>query len=125
MANEKQGGSMFNALTVGSKVVGTIAADSDFRIDGLIEGDLQCSGKVVIGEEGKVKGTITCQNAEILGFLDGKITCYQQLSLRSSGKIEGEVKTKTLIVEPGATFDGSCSMAQKGAAEAAKETAVK
>ena len=117
MAIEKQGGTMFNALTAGSKIVGTISADSDFRIDGLIEGDLQCTGKVVIGEEGKVKGTIVCQNAEILGFLDGKITCQQQLSLRTSGKIEGEVKTKTLIVETGAIFNGSCSMAQKAAEE--------
>jgi cytoskeletal protein CcmA (bactofilin family) len=111
MANEKQqSGLMFNALTAGSKIVGNITADSDFRIDGLIEGELNCSGKVVIGEAGCIKGTIICQNAEILGLLDGKITCKQQLSLRSSGKIQGDVQTKTLIVEPGATFNGTCSM---------------
>ena len=46
MANEKQqSGLMFNALTAGSKIVGSITADSDFRIDGMIEGDLNCSGK--------------------------------------------------------------------------------
>jgi len=111
MANDKQqGGLMFNALTAGSKIVGNITADSDFRIDGLIEGDLNCTGKVVIGEAGRVKGTITCANAEILGLLEGKITCHQQLSLRASGKINGDVLTKTLIVEPGAIFNGTCSM---------------
>ena len=111
MANEKpQGGMLFNALTAGSKIVGTITADSDYRIDGLIEGDLNCTGKVVIGEAGRVKGTVICQNAEILGLLDGKITCHQQLSLRSSGKVHGEVQTKVLIVEPGAQFNGTCSM---------------
>ena len=117
MANEKQqSGLMFTALTAGSKIVGNIVADSDFRIDGLIEGDLQCTGKVVIGEAGRVKGTIGCQNAEILGLLEGKITCGQQLSLRSSGKIQGDVQTKTLIVEPGAIFNGTCSMgAEKSA----------
>ena len=123
MANEKQqSGLMFNALTQGSKIVGNISADSDFRIDGLIEGDLNCTGKVVIGEAGRVKGTIVCQNAEILGLLDGKIRCSQQLSLRSSGKIQGDVQTKTLIVEPGAIFNGTCSMGAAKAAEApAKE----
>ena len=121
MANEKQGGLMFNALTVGSKIVGNVTADSDFRIDGLIEGDLQCSGKVVIGEEGKIKGTIVCQNAEIMGLLEGKITCRQQLSLRASGRIQGEVHTKTLIVEPGAVFNGSCSMNNKVAEAAEKK----
>ncbi len=112
---------MFNALTAGSKIVGNIAADSDFRIDGLIEGDLQCTGKVVIGEAGRVKGTIVCQHAEIMGLLEGKIKCHQQLSLRSSGKIQGDVHTKTLIVEPGAIFNGTCSMgAEKAAAPAAE-----
>ena len=111
MANEKQqSGLMFNALTAGSKIVGNITADSDFRVDGLIEGDLNCTGKVVIGEGGKVKGTINCANAEIMGLMEGKINCSQQLSLRTSGKIVGDVKTKTLIVEPGATFNGTCSM---------------
>ena len=113
MANERQqSGLMFNALTAGSKIVGTITADSDYRIDGLIEGELNCSGKVVIGESGRIKGTVNCQNAEIMGFLDGKINCSQQLSLRASGKIQGDVQTKTLIVEPGAQFNGTCAMSQ-------------
>ena len=117
MANEKQqSGMMFNALTAGSKIVGNITADSDFRIDGLIEGEINCTGKIVIGEAGRVKGTIVCENAEILGLMDGKITCRQQLSLRASGKIQGDVQTKTLIVEPGALFNGTCSMgAEKSA----------
>ena len=121
MANEKQqGGLMFNALTAGSKIVGTITADSDYRIDGLIEGELNCNGKVVIGEAGRIKGTVTCQNAEILGLMDGKITCQQQLSLRASGKIHGDVMTKTLIVEPGALFNGTCSMGATASSEPKK-----
>ena len=80
MANEKQqSGMMFNALTAGSKIVGNITADSDFRIDGLIEGEINCTGKIVIGEAGRVKGSIVCENAETMGLMDGKITCRQQL----------------------------------------------
>ena len=60
MATQQQTGTLYNALTAGSKIIGTIIADSDIRIDGTIEGDLQCSGKVVISEKGKVKGTIDC-----------------------------------------------------------------
>ena len=94
MADKQQSGMMFNALTAGSKIVGNITADSDFRVDGLIEGDLNCSGKVVIGESGRIKGTVVCGNAEILGFMEGKITCHQQLSLRASGKISGDKELK-------------------------------
>ena len=120
MANDKQqSGMMFNALTAGSKIVGNITADSDFRIDGLIEGDLNCNGKVVIGEAGRIKGTVVCTNAEILGLMEGKITCSQQLSLRANGKINGDVHTKTLIVEPGALFNGTCAMGSNEAVKAA------
>ena len=110
MASENKSGLMFNALTAGSKIVGNINADSDFRIDGTIEGELNCTGKVVIGEGGRVKGAINCQNAEIMGLMEGKVNCHQQLSLRSKGKIQGDVVTKTLIVEPGAQFNGTCAM---------------
>ena len=121
MANEKQqSGLMFNALTAGSKIVGNITADSDYRVDGLIEGDLNCTGKVVIGEAGKIKGTVNCANAEIMGLMEGKICCSQQLSLRTSGKIVGDVRTKTLIVEPGAQFNGTCSMGMEKAPEIKK-----
>lgn len=105
-----QPGTLYNALTAGSKIIGTIIADSDIRIDGTVEGDLNCSGKVVIGEQGKLKGTISCQNAEILGNLDGKIEVKNTLALRASGNIKGEVSTQILIVEPNALFNGSCSM---------------
>lgn len=107
---QQQSGTLYNALTAGSKIIGTIIADSDVRIDGTVEGDLQCTGKVVIGEQGSLKGTVTCQNAEIMGKLDGKITVEHTLALRASGNIKGEVATGTLIVEPNAVFNGTCSM---------------
>lgn len=116
-SNNQNTGTLYNALTAGSKIIGTIIADSDIRIDGTVEGDLQCSGKVVIGEQGKIKGTIACQNAEILGKLDGKIDVKSTLALRATGNIHGEVSTKTLIVEPNAIFNGSCSMAAEKAQE--------
>ena len=116
---QQQPSTLYNALTSGSKIIGTIIADSDIRIDGVVEGDLQCSGQVVIGDQGKLKGTITCQNAEIMGNLDGKIDVRSTLALRATGNIHGDVSTKTLIVEPNAVFNGSCSMGKTP--EAAKK----
>lgn len=113
---QQQSGTLYNALTAGSKIIGTIIADSDIRIDGTVEGDLQCAGKTVIGEKGMLKGTIQCQNAEILGNVDGKITVQQTLALHATGNIKGDVITQTLIVEPNAVFNGTCSMSKETAA---------
>ena len=103
-------GAMYNALTNGSKIVGEIFADSDFRIDGDVEGTITCNGKVVIGQKGFLKGSISCANAEIIGTVEGNITVSEILSLRSTANIKGNVKTQILLVEPNAVFEGSCSM---------------
>lgn len=103
-------GTLYNALTSGSKIIGTIVTDSDIRVDGVIEGDVQCTGKLVIGEQGSIKGTVVCQNAEIMGVLDGKIDVKYSLALRASSRITGEIKTQTLVVEPNAVFNGTCMM---------------
>lgn len=103
-------GAMYNALTNGSKIVGEIFADSDFRIDGEVEGTITCSGKVVIGQKGILKGSISCTNAEIIGTVVGDIFVSETLSLRGTAVIKGDVKTKILMVEPSAVFNGSCSM---------------
>jgi cytoskeletal protein CcmA (bactofilin family) len=111
MTTQPQPGSaQFNALTAGSKIIGTVIADNDIHVDGTIEGEIKCTGKVVIGENGFVKGTITCQNADIQGKLDGKIDVKQTLSLRASAHLQAEVNTQVLIVEPNAVFNGTCNM---------------
>jgi cytoskeletal protein CcmA (bactofilin family) len=103
-------GAMYNALTNGSKIVGKIFADSDFRIDGEVEGTITCNGKVVIGQKGYLKGSISCVNAEIIGSVEGDVVVTETLSLRGTAVIKGDVRTKILMVEPNAVFNGTCSM---------------
>ena len=115
MASTHQAGALYNSLTAGSKIIGTVVTDSDFRIDGMIEGDVQCKGRVVLGDHGIVKGDLTCQNADIMGTINGSLHVDGTLSLRATGSIIGDVKTKVLVIEPKAQFNGSCSMAQEKA----------
>jgi cytoskeletal protein CcmA (bactofilin family) len=65
---------------------------------------------VVIGQTGVLKGKITCLNAEIIGHVQGNIIATDTLTLRSTANVTGDVKTKILVVEPNAVFNGNCSM---------------
>ncbi len=117
---QQNAGSVYNALTSGSKIIGTVIADSDIRIDGVVEGDVKCSGKVVLGEHGRIQGTVECHNAEIMGILDGKIHVKHSLALRASSKTNGEISTQTLMVEPEAVFNGSCIMSKQSVEQTVK-----
>ena len=99
-----------NRIVQGTKIIGTVVSDGGFRIDGEIEGDVKTEGKVVIGATGKVKGTLTCASADIEGVFNGKLVVSETLSLRSTATIEGEVFINKLAVEPGATFNATCTM---------------
>ncbi len=102
-----------NIVAKNTSVVGDISSDGDFRVDGKIEGTIKTSGRVVIGQEGNVTGTIDCTNADIEGTFSGKLIVDQTLSLKSTANISGEVTLGKLSVEPGAAFNATCNM--KGA----------
>lgn len=97
---------------------GDINSQGDFRIDGKVKGTIITAGRVVIGREGSVNGTIECTNADIEGKFSGKLTVDQLLSLKATANISGEVVLDKLSVEPGATFNASCNM--KGSVKALK-----
>ncbi|MCB0473876.1 MAG: polymer-forming cytoskeletal protein [Flavobacteriaceae bacterium] len=107
-----------NIIGKNSSFTGDISSEGDFRIDGKIQGNVKTSGRVVIGQEGAVEGTIECSNADIEGSFSGNLTVDQLLSLKSTASIHGEVVLGKLSVEPGATFNASCSM--KGSVKALK-----
>ena len=105
--------SAINMLVSGTHIEGTIVAKSDIRIDGTVDGTLQCSGKLIIGAEGKVEGQSTCQNAVIEGTFKGTLVVHDSLDVRESANVIGDIKTGKLNVQAGAIFNGNCDMGQK------------
>ena len=101
-----------NRMSPGTEIKGDIVGKGDFRIDGKLEGNIETSGRIVIGEKGFVKGTIKCLNAEVEGKVEGDIKTTEQLLLKSTANISGETVVGRLAIEPGATFNGTCSMNQ-------------
>lgn len=108
--SQQNSGTQYNSLTAGSKIIGTVVTDSNIRVDGTIEGDVKCAGKLVVGEKGLIKGTVECLCAEIMGHVEGKIVAKQNLSLRATSCVKGDISALTLTVEPNAMFNGSCVM---------------
>ena len=103
-----------NRIEKNTKIKGDIISEADFRIDGKLDGNVKTSGKVVIGKGGYIHGKVECVNADIEGSFNGELLVSDLLSLKSSAVIEGTVSVTKLAVEPGATFNASCTMKGKG-----------
>ena len=99
-----------NTFAQDTKIIGNIESDGDIRMDGAMEGKLNCKGRVVIGPDAHIKGTIYARNAEILGNVEGEITVIDLLTLKSTAFINGDLIMGKFSVEPGARFTGNCKM---------------
>ena len=99
-----------NLIGNGTTIEGDIKANGDVRIDGLLTGSIHTKGKLVVGPSGKIEGKVVCQNADISGSINGKVNVSDLLALKSSAKLNGDISTGKLAIEPGATFTGACTM---------------
>ena len=102
--------SAINMIGSGTVITGDIKSQGDIRVDGSLSGSIETQGKIVVGQGGVVEGDVICKDADVAGVLKAKITVSQLLSLKSSAKLNGDIITNKLSIEPGATFTGSCSM---------------
>ncbi len=110
MAKNIENDASRNHISHDTKIVGDIETNGDIRLDGQLAGSIRSKGKVVLGNTGKVEGEIFCQNANISGEVKGRLIVSELLSLQASSKVEGEINTGKLAIEPGALFTGNCSM---------------
>lgn len=110
MKNSTNNNSVINMIGNGTVITGDIQSKGDIRIDGILKGSVKTDGKLVVGSTGIVEGDVTCSNADVSGEIKAKITVSQLLSLKSSSKLNGDIITNKLSIEPGASFSGSCSM---------------
>jgi cytoskeletal protein CcmA (bactofilin family) len=104
-----------NRICEGTEIKGAIKTTTDFRVDGRIEGNIQCEGRIIIGEKSHIKGEIISKNMEISGHVEGNISVEGLLSLKSSAVVDGEITIGKLVVEVGAIFNGNCHMVKKTA----------
>ena len=52
----------FNRIIHGTEIKGDIKSKDDIRFDGKLTGNINISGKIIIGQSGTIKGEITCKN---------------------------------------------------------------
>jgi cytoskeletal protein CcmA (bactofilin family) len=91
------------------KIIGQglkIISQGTLQVDGEVEGDV-AGAEVIIGEQGKVTGTVAAERVIVRGKISGVIR-GMTVALQSSAKVEGDIHHISLAIEQGAEFDGRC-----------------
>ena len=99
------------------KIVGSglrIISQGTLQVDGEIEGDVG-GAEVIIGEEGRVTGTVAAERVIVRGRIAG-IVRGVTVTLQSTAQVEGDIHHVSLAIEQGAEFDGRCRRAAEASA---------
>ena len=108
--NTTVAGGQTSIIAQGCKFDGKITVRGTLRIEGEYKGDISEPESLVIGKTGVVRGSCKVKNAIIGGQLFGNITAENKIELQSGSHVEGDLKTKRLVIDEGVFFEGNCSM---------------
>jgi cytoskeletal protein CcmA (bactofilin family) len=88
---------------------GDIQSDGGVRIDGILEGSIDITGNLVIGEGAKVIAGISANNISISGAIKGNIT-GNRVEILETGRVWGDLTINSLLLNEGAYLRGQTTM---------------
>jgi cytoskeletal protein CcmA (bactofilin family) len=94
----------------GARLEGTVVSAGNLRIDGQIKGQINADGDVTLSPQSQVEADIRAQNVSVAGRFKGNIIVKGKAHLARGGRIDGNITSKTLVVEEGGTFHGQSIM---------------
>jgi cytoskeletal protein CcmA (bactofilin family) len=122
--NDKEG-TMMTVIAKGTVIEGKFECSENVRLDGTINGDLKVEKRLVMGDTSVVQGNIHARDAAIKGRIKGDVNVKEALHLMDTAVIEGNIVAKTMVVDEGARYNGSCKIGAMIAAAAAPAATAK
>ncbi|MBU1092164.1 polymer-forming cytoskeletal protein [Patescibacteria group bacterium] len=97
---------------IGKEVIveGELNGEGDIQINGQFTGEIEIAGDLIVGEHGKVKAEIEAKNIYVAGEVDGDIKAREKLHILETGRVNGNVTSQALSIEPGGILKGSSQM---------------
>jgi len=93
-------------------IEGKITHPKSLRIDGKLIGEVHCEGDVYIGKEGITEPLIKANNLVISGEANGDIVVNGKVHIKSTGKLNGSITSKGIIIDEGGVFTGNSKIIQ-------------
>ncbi len=95
-------------IGAGTFIKGALSVKGLVRFDGDIDGDLETSGNIIIGEQARIRGNVTANSAIVNGIILGDIVAPEGVKLFASSIVLGDVVSKKIYLEEKVLLQGKC-----------------
>lgn len=93
-----------------AEVSGKLSFVVPTRIEGKLKGEVKASDLLVIGPQAVVQASVRAEQLVVLGEIRGEVQGVTRVEICSGGRVYGDVATKCLVIQEGATFEGHSKM---------------
>jgi cytoskeletal protein CcmA (bactofilin family) len=118
-------GGSFSRLGPSLTWEGKLSGDEDLLVEGRFRGEIQMPAhQVTIGGQGQVEGEVRASAIIVEGEVRGNLSAAQQVLVRASGRVLGDIRAPRVALDQGCRFKGAIDMEPKndnGRGEARRE----
>ena len=103
----------------GARLEGNVVSAGSLRIDGQVKGQINADGDVTLSPQSQVDADIRAQNVSVAGKFKGNVVVKGKAHLARGGRVDGNITSKSLVIEEGGIFHGQSIMDGGSSAAAA------
>jgi cytoskeletal protein CcmA (bactofilin family) len=100
-------------LSRGVSIKGTVKFTNELLVDGEVEGEINSTGSLTVGEHARIRGEIRAKSVRVLGNVEGNISATERCELQAGCTLRGDIEAPRLVVDENASFFGSAKVATK------------
>lgn len=97
---------------------GTLKIEGSVRVNGQLSGEIEARDTVFVAESARVDAKVRANSVIIAGSFQGQVYCSERLEILPTGRVTGEVTTRSLVVHEGAFAEGQVHMTSEAQAAA-------
>jgi cytoskeletal protein CcmA (bactofilin family) len=95
-------------------IKGDLIGEEDLLIEGRVEGKVEFRHhSVTVGKNGRIKADIHAKTITVEGNVEGNLFGEEQLFVRQTGTVRGNIVSPRVALEDGSNFKGSIDMSPK------------
>jgi cytoskeletal protein CcmA (bactofilin family) len=97
-------------LSRGVSIKGSVKFLNELLIDGDVEGTIDSTGTLTIGEHARIRGEIRTKSVNVRGTVEGNIFVTERCELQANCTLRGDIEAPRLVVNENVTFLGSAKV---------------
>ena len=83
---------------------------NEMRIDCEVEGSIDSTGTLTLGEHALIRGEIRTKSVKVRGTVEGNVFVTDRCELQAGSALLGDIEAPRLMVEENVTFVGSAKV---------------